>query len=643
MAVTPVEPHPSGPGIKGFFRMLQAQHTSAADVHDVRKLLSLALELVLLLFVIYYFKLESQAFFRLAALASAGFVVHYFLPFRFRVPFFLLLSLAGITLVLGWQGLWLIGLALLLIALCHLPASIRVRVGCLLVAGAVLAFLRSGWVAVPWSVAIWPILASMFMFRAILYMYDLSHKATPASIWQRLSYFFLLPNVCFPLFPVVDYRTFLRTYYNEERHRIYQIGVHWIFRGLTQLILYRIVYYYLSMAPAEVDDSGDLVRFVVSGFLLYLRISGQFHVIVGILRLFGFNLPETHHLYFLSTSFSDFWRRINIYWKDFMVTIFFYPLYLALRRRGETMALLTSTALVFLATWVLHAYQWFWIRGSYHFAWNDVLFWTTLGVLVMGNTLLEARRGRERLVSEQTWTLRRAVVVVVRTAGTFVVIASLWSLWTSASVSEWLTVWRAGLSHPIVEDPRLPIAVALGAAGFVAVTIWFAVRERSRLRGTDLDFGGSVAMVVASALAVCVVGTPELYDWFLPARIAGTYAAVVGSTREIRLSGHDADLLQRGYYEDLLGIQSFNSQLWQVYASWPLDWSRLEDTGALRLTGDFLYQELVPSKEIHFRNATLRTNPGACATRIRAPSATGDLPVRAGRVLSRDGLRSGRR
>ena len=95
----------------------------------------------------------------------------------------------------------------------------------------------------------------------------------------------------------MDYRTFLRTYYNEERHRIYQIGVHWIFRGLTQLILYRIVYYYLSMAPAEVDDSGDLVRFVVSGFLLYLRISGQFHVIVGILRLFGFNLPETHHLY----------------------------------------------------------------------------------------------------------------------------------------------------------------------------------------------------------------------------------------------------------------------------------------------------------------------------------------------------------
>jgi hypothetical protein len=39
---------------------------------------------------------------------------------------------------------------------------------------------------------------------------------------------------------------------------------------------------------------------------------------------------------------------------------------------------------VFFATWVLHAYQWFWIRGSYLLAWNDVLFWAILAVLVMG-------------------------------------------------------------------------------------------------------------------------------------------------------------------------------------------------------------------------------------------------------------------
>jgi len=37
--------------------------------------------------------------------------------------------------------------------------------------------------------AIWPILGSMFMFRLILYFYELRHDKTPASVTQTLSYF----------------------------------------------------------------------------------------------------------------------------------------------------------------------------------------------------------------------------------------------------------------------------------------------------------------------------------------------------------------------------------------------------------------------------------------------------------------------
>jgi len=64
---------------------------------------------------------------------------------------------------------------------------------------------------------------------------------------------------------------------------------------------------------------------MVSTFLLYLRISGQFHLVIGMLYLFGFRLPETHHRYLLASSFTDFWRRINIYWKDFMMKLVYYP------------------------------------------------------------------------------------------------------------------------------------------------------------------------------------------------------------------------------------------------------------------------------------------------------------------------------
>jgi hypothetical protein len=601
---------PAGRGVMTDTSRQTAQPPSpiASDRRDLWKLAGLTCELGALLLVIYYFQLESVGFFRVAAIAFGGFVVHYLLPRRHRLPFFLLLSLAAIGVLFKWQAAWLVGLGLTLLGVCHLPVRFGVRVIILLVLAVLLAALRGGWATAPWSPAIWPILASMFMFRLILYLYELRSETAPAPVWQRLSYFFLLPNVCFPMFPVVDYKTFRRSYYNDERHEIYQVGVEWILRGLVQLVLYRLVYYYMSMAPTEVQDLGDLGRYVVSGFLLYLRISGQFHIIVGMLRLFGFNLPETHHLYFLSTSFTDFWRRINIYWKDFMMKIVFYPAYFSLRKRGETAALLWSTALVFGATWVLHAYQWFWIRGTYLLAWTDILFWTILAILVMVNTLYETRYGRDRLAAGRSWTIGRAAGVVVRTAGTFVTIAILWSLWTSASVGEWIALWRTALSNPSVGDARLIPAAVVGLAGFGAVTLSFAVRERARLRGPKPAFGSSVSLALATTAALLALGTPELYARYLPGRIVPTYVAVVGSAREVRLSGHDADLLERGYYEDLLSVQSFNTQLWEVFASWPASWSRLEDTGALRLTGDFLKQELMPSKEIHFRNATLRTN-----------------------------------
>ena len=188
------------------------------------------------------------------------------------------------------------GLGLALIAICHLPVSWTARIVLLLGSGTVLALLRSGRIEAPFSGAIWPILGSMFMFRLIAYVYDLRHEKVKPNLWRTLSYFFLLPNVCFPLFPVVGYKTFRRTYYDGaydgEETAIYQNGVRWMLRGVVHLLLYRLVYHHLSLTPLEVDNGGELARFVLSNYALYLRISGQFHFIVGLLQLFGFNLPE---------------------------------------------------------------------------------------------------------------------------------------------------------------------------------------------------------------------------------------------------------------------------------------------------------------------------------------------------------------
>ena len=177
----------------------------------------------------------------------------------------------------------------------------------------------------------------------------------------------MLPNVCFPLFPVVDYQTFRRTYYDRDAHAIHEQGLRWIARGLVHLLLYRFVYHNVLNDPADVATLGDLVQFMLGTFLLYLRVSGQFHLIVGMLHLFGFRLPETHQPYFLARSFTDFWRRINIYWKDFMVKLVFYPTVLpAASSVGPTMrAGRCRRRWCSSLTWVLHSYQWFWLRGGF--------------------------------------------------------------------------------------------------------------------------------------------------------------------------------------------------------------------------------------------------------------------------------------
>src|SRR4029078_2481138 len=176
------------------------------------------------------------------------------------------------------------------------------------------------------------------------------------------------------------------------------------------------------------------VRYLIANFGLYLRISGQFHVIVGILHLFGFNLPETHHLYFMASSFTDLWRRINIYWKDFMLKVFYYPTYFRIRQWGANSSLIFSTAFVFFLTWFFHAYQWFWLRGSFLLTAPDMLFWFILALLVVANTPYEAKRGRKRSLVQQRESVVDIAALAIRSAATFSVMAILWSLWSSESV-----------------------------------------------------------------------------------------------------------------------------------------------------------------------------------------------------------------
>jgi hypothetical protein len=69
----------------------------------------------------------------------------------------------------------------------------------------------------------------------------------------------------------------------------------------------------------------------------------------------------------------------------------------------------------------------------------------------------------------------------------------------------------------------------------------------------------------------------------------------VHSLRSAHLSRLDNAKLERGYYEGLLSVDRFNSQLWEVYSKKPANWLEVENAGLKRFVGGFGQTDLIPS------------------------------------------------
>jgi hypothetical protein len=568
------------------------------------RLAAVSAQLALVLLVLQAWQIESRSFRWHFVLICAGFLVNHLLPARLRLGFFATLSLATIGTLMGLANFaYIVGIGLVLIAVCHLAFPFWVRVALLAVIGIVLAVLRQS-ALVPAMSGVWPILGSMFMFRLLVYLHDLRTGVAPFGPWRAVTYFFMLPNAFFPLFPLVDYKTFNRTYYNAEAFGIYQKGVDWIVRGVIQLLAYRFVYQNLVVDPHEVADAGGVARYLVANFLLYLRVSGNFHLIVGILHLFGFNLPETHHRYLLSSSFTDFWRRINIYWKDFIQKMFFFPLYFRLKKGGELYAIAAATCLAFFATWALHAYQWFWLRGRFFITWQDVSFWAILALGVLVNVLYEAKHTRrlQSLKVHRTW--RGELGRAARTIAMFTFICLLWSLWNAPSLGEWLSMLSmARFGSPL---QAAWIAGGLLLLGGAAIAFGRSSSERTDapLKVSDAaasrEFWLSAAKTGGLALALWIVSRDP--QALAPASVADTLMQLTSD----QLNQRDVAKLERGYYEDLLDEERFNPALAEIYTARPFVWGGTP-RGYTRTDNRFPIDENVANARVVQENGTIWT------------------------------------
>ena len=217
-------------------------------------------------------------------------------------------------------------------------------------------------------------------------------------------------------------------------------------------------------------------------------------------------------------------------------------------------------------------------------------FWAVLGLLVVVNSLYEAKHSRKRKLSASNWDWGSFSSVTLKVTVTFTVMCVLWSFWTADSLSAWLSLWSAlGGKVSAGASPFLllaPLAIGI-AAGFGAARGAKKAKPESR-RYAPWIYG---AMQPTFALALLlVVGIESIYTEFGP-----KVATLIQPVRSGQLSRLDNAALDRGYYEDLLRVNRFNSQLWEVYSKKPKNFLDVNFGALKRHTGGFARTELIPS------------------------------------------------
>lgn len=329
-----------------------------------------------------------------------------------QVFLFCLLGLEGGGFALGFGGT--------LFVLMHLPVNSGWRMTATGLAGAGMLALHA---TMPGTISI---VGGLFMFRSLLYLYEFKVAPQQKAPWiNRWNYFFFLPNLAMPIFPILDWRNFRD---NWAPRPDFNLALSRIANGILHLMLYRVIYHYAPLNPLEIAGPWDVLAFNASSYLLIVRLAGMFHLAVGIGGLFGWQLPRVFEHYFFARNFNDLWQRINRYWRDFMMRILYYPIYFRVKKLGRNQAMMLTLGMTFLLNWFLHSWQFMWLKGDFPVQIQDAIFWCGFGLVVIVNSLYTANRKVKR---PGPW------LESVQITGVFWFMAILWTIWNARSLEIW--------------------------------------------------------------------------------------------------------------------------------------------------------------------------------------------------------------
>jgi hypothetical protein len=229
-----------------------------------------------------------------------------------------------------------------------------------------------------------------------------------------------------------------------------------------------------------------------------------------------------------------------------------------------------------------------------------------LGVLVAVNSVWESVSGKKKgkSLSKKGWTLRGSLGVSLRVVVTFVFLGVMWSFWSSESVGEWWSVMKqVGTSGGVAW-----VWLVGGLAALYGVLVVLEVLEGKGwspfFEERGMTFSTVALRTGVMAVLLAGVGLPQVHE-----RAGAEASAFIVSLQETRLNARDQDIADRGYYEGLMDVRGYTSQLaWSAEVQRPDNWKATMNSEAIRRGEGLLVYELIPNFVGVEKEAPFRTN-----------------------------------
>jgi hypothetical protein len=443
------------------------------------------------------------------------------------------------------------------------------------------------------------VIGSFFMFRSISYLHEVKFMKKEILLIDRINYFLLVPNFSLPLFPIIDYKIFTSCFEGINSKTLSR-GTLLIARGVFQMMLFRYIYHELIIPYDQIHTALQTLTFIVANFLIILRVIGAFHIAIGLIIIFGYNLPAIFNNIFFSTGFSNLWRRTNMYWRNFIIKIFYYPIYFRIKNIGIYPALFISTFVCFFITWMLHNYQWFWLKGFFPIETKDLIFWGVFGLLVAVNTLIQQRKLDRETVKAPTafGFLRQAV------AGLLVLLTMsvLWSIWTCNSLTYW---WRliSNLKNIDLLQLRVILFMVLGYIFVAAIYHSYenpANRKLNFIRHNKNAFAFSAFIILLLGLKVSGNITLRNNSMFFRTRLEPILTE--------QLNKADLKMIDNGYYTNLITTNNYCSQVWINDNDISRNWTKYITSKTTRQSFDLYLTKNIPHAKVAHKGITYTLN-----------------------------------